>query len=149
MTDGISHDSVVRPSRDLRNAGVRILALGIGRKFRRSQLYQMAGNSRYVFKAGFRSLSGVVRSIKRAACGGNWFLTGKIRLLSYLNYQDDFSQFARSISGNNKYLWNFQTKLENSWKDCIRDGRETSAIRFTQWEMSFLQWLCFRKYVII
>ena len=73
MTDGISHDSVVRPSRDLRNAGVRILALGIGRKFRRSQLYQMAGNSRYVFKAGFRSLSGVVRSIKRAACGGNWF----------------------------------------------------------------------------
>ena len=71
MTDGISHDSVVRPSRDLRNAGVRILALGIGRKFRRSQLYQMAGNSRYVFKAGFRSLSGVVRSIKRAACGGN------------------------------------------------------------------------------
>ena len=104
MTDGISHDSVVRPSRDLRNAGVRILALGIGRKFRRSQLYQMAGNLRYVFKAGFRSLSGVVRSIKRAACGGNWFLTGKIRLLSYLNYQDDFSKFVRSISGNNKYL---------------------------------------------
>ena len=72
MTDGISGDSVVRPSRDLRNAGVRILALGIGRKFRRSQLNQMAMNRRYVFNAGFKNLNRVVRSIKRTACGGNW-----------------------------------------------------------------------------
>ena len=71
MTDGISGDSVVRPSRDLRNVGVRILALGIGRKFRRSQLNQMARNRRYVFNAGFKNLNRVVRSIKRTACGGN------------------------------------------------------------------------------
>lgn len=70
MTDGISQDSVVSPSRDLRNAGVRILALGIGRKFRRSQLNQMTMNSRYVFNSGFRSLHRVVSSIKRAACKG-------------------------------------------------------------------------------
>ena len=71
MTDGISQDSVVRPSRDLRNMGVRILALGIGKKFRRVQLIQMAASRRYVFNAGFRSLNRVVRSIKRTACGGN------------------------------------------------------------------------------
>ncbi|KAK2574137.1 hypothetical protein P5673_000267 [Acropora cervicornis] len=40
MTDGISKDSVVGPSRDLRNAGVRILALGLGKRFRRTQLIQ-------------------------------------------------------------------------------------------------------------
>lgn len=72
MTDGISGDSVVRPSRDLRNAGVRILALGIGRKFRRSQLHQMAMNRRYVFNADFRNLHRVVSSIKRTACGGKF-----------------------------------------------------------------------------
>jgi len=70
MTDGISQDSLGRSSRDLRNAGVRILALGIGRKFRLAQLNQMAANPRYVFKAGFRGLHRVVRSIKRTACGG-------------------------------------------------------------------------------
>ena len=72
MTDGISQDSVVRPSSDLRNAGVSILALGIGKRFRRSQLNQMAGNRRYVFSADFRSLTRVVRSIKRAACRGEY-----------------------------------------------------------------------------
>lgn len=72
MTDGISQDSLRRPLRDLRNVGVRILALGIGRKFRRAQLNQMAANSRYVFNAGFRSLHRVVRSIKRTACGGKY-----------------------------------------------------------------------------
>lgn len=71
MTDGISQDGVVRPSRDLRNTGVRILALGIGKKFRRVQLIQMAASRRYVFNADFRSLSRVVRSIKRTACGGD------------------------------------------------------------------------------
>ena len=72
MTDGISQDSVGKPARDLRNRGVRILALGIGKRFRRSQLNQMAKNRRYVFNAGFRNLNGVVRSIKRTACGGNF-----------------------------------------------------------------------------
>ena len=74
MTDGISQDKVARPSRNLRNAGVRILALGIGKRFRRAQLNQMAANRRYVFNAGFRSMSRVVRSIKRTACGGNYIL---------------------------------------------------------------------------
>jgi len=71
MTDGISQDQVKRPARDLRSAGVRILALGIGKRFRRSQLNQMAANRRYVFNADFRSLNRIVRSIKQTACGGN------------------------------------------------------------------------------
>ena len=70
MTDGISSDSVVRPARNLRNAGVRILALGIGRKFRRAQLNQMTANPRYVFNSGFRNLNRVVRSIKQTVCKG-------------------------------------------------------------------------------
>ena len=70
MTDGISQDRVVRPSLDLRNAGVRILALGIGRRFRKAQLNQMTASRRYVFIADFKSLNRVVRSIKQTACGG-------------------------------------------------------------------------------
>ena len=77
MTDGISQDSLRRPLRNLRNVGVRILALGIGRKFRLAQLNQMAANPRYVFKAGFRSLHRVVRSIKRTACGGEYIRLNK------------------------------------------------------------------------
>ena len=72
MTDGKSQDSVVQPSRDLRNAGVRILALGIGRRTRQSQLNQMAMNRRYVFNADFRNLHRAVSSIKRTACGGKF-----------------------------------------------------------------------------
>ena len=72
LTDGKSQDSVVAPSRNLRNGGVRILALGIGKRFRRSELNQMTMNRRYVFNADFRNLNSVVRSIKRTACGGNY-----------------------------------------------------------------------------
>ena len=70
MTDGISKDSVVGPSRDLRNAGVRILALGLGKRFRRTQLIQMTNKRKYVFSADFRNLKSVVRSISRLVCGG-------------------------------------------------------------------------------
>ena len=70
MTDGISQDSVVGSSRALRNTGVRILALGIGRKFRRAQLNQITTNPRYVFNSQFRDLHRVVTSIKRTVCKG-------------------------------------------------------------------------------
>ena len=72
MTDGISKDSVVTASRYLRFAGVRILALGLGKRFKRSQLIQMTNNRRNVFSANFRDLNSVVRSIKRTACGGKF-----------------------------------------------------------------------------
>ena len=68
MTDGISQDRVRRPALALRSQGVWVYALGIGRRYRRRQLMQIATNGRYVFTANFRSLSRVARRISGKIC---------------------------------------------------------------------------------
>ena len=68
MTDGISQDRVRRPAQALRSHGVWVFALGIGRRYRRRQLQQIATNRRYVFTANFRSLNRVGRRISRKIC---------------------------------------------------------------------------------
>ena len=68
MTDGISQDSVRRPALALRSKGVLVLALGIGTRYRRSQLQQIATNSRYVFTSHFRKLNQVARRISSKIC---------------------------------------------------------------------------------
>lgn len=68
MTDGISQDRVRRPALALRSHGVWVYALGIGRRYRRRQLRQIATNGRYVFTANFRSLSRVARRISGKIC---------------------------------------------------------------------------------
>ncbi len=68
MTDGISQDRVRRPALALRNQGVWVFALGIGRRYRRRQLQQIASNRRYVFTANFRSLTRVSRRIATKLC---------------------------------------------------------------------------------
>ena len=70
MTDGRSHDSVNRPATLLRNRGVKIFALGIGKHYNIRQLIQMARARRNVFTADFRSLGSVVRAIKQKTCRG-------------------------------------------------------------------------------
>jgi len=69
MTDGKSQDRVHRPANALRVAGIRVMALGIGRKYNTRQLRQIASNRRDVFTAGFRNMNSVVRVIKKKACG--------------------------------------------------------------------------------
>ena len=68
MTDGISQDRVRRPALALRSQGVWVFALGIGRRYRKRQLQQIATNRRYVFTANFRSLNRVARRISRKIC---------------------------------------------------------------------------------
>lgn len=70
MTDGMSYDKVSGPAAALKRMGVRIFAFGIGRKFKMSQLLQMAHNRAHVFTASFRTMNTVVSSIKRLACKG-------------------------------------------------------------------------------
>ena len=128
MTDGKSQDSVVRPSRDLRNAGVSILALGIGRRARQSELNQMAMNRRHVFIADFRNLHRVVSSIKRTACGGTfhymllewfspnwWSLALKKPFPSYLEAHCE-SEVWCTVFYHEIFFIQLQTKLIYRWK---------------------------------
>ena len=68
MTDGRSQDRVRAPAQRLKRQGVKIFALGIGRKFNRGQLYQIASSRRYVFTARFKHMGNVIRVIKKTTC---------------------------------------------------------------------------------
>ena len=70
MTDGKSYDRVAGPASAVKRMGVQILAFGIGRKYNMRQLQQIASSRRHVYTASFRTMSRVVRAIKRRACQG-------------------------------------------------------------------------------
>jgi collagen type VI alpha len=73
MTDGKSYDKVTGPAAILKRMGVKIFAFGIGRHYKMSQLIHVASSRRHVFTASFRTMSTVVRAIKRRACTGRYF----------------------------------------------------------------------------
>lgn len=72
MTDGISADDVNNPSKSLRDSGVIVYSLGIGKNFNRDQLNAMATDpaSDHVITADFSQLQSVVQRIKDQACKG-------------------------------------------------------------------------------
>ena len=70
MTDGRSYDDVLRPATGIRRRGIRILSLGVGKRYSMRQLLQMSANRRNVFTADFKNLASVVRILKRRACAG-------------------------------------------------------------------------------
>lgn len=70
MTDGKSYDRVGGPANALKKMGVTVFSLGIGRKYKTSQLFQIASSRRHVFTARFRVLRNVVGAIQRLACSG-------------------------------------------------------------------------------
>lgn len=70
MTDGKSYDRVKKPAAVLRNMGVQVFALGVGKRYSMKQLLQIASNRRHVFTADFRNLGSFVRAIKQKACRG-------------------------------------------------------------------------------
>ena len=71
MTDGRSYDRVGGPGQLFRRKNIICYAVGIGRKFNKRQLLQIAaGNRQRVVTAGFRSLKYIAGTISRAACTG-------------------------------------------------------------------------------
>lgn len=70
MTDGKSYDRVRQPAAVLRNMGVEVFALGVGRRYSMKQLIQIASNRRHIVTADFRNLGSFVRVIKQKACKG-------------------------------------------------------------------------------
>ena len=72
MTDGISQDDVLKPSSSLRNMGVTIFSIGIGKNFNPRELEDIATDPDidHVFKADFNSLHLLVDKIKDGVCQG-------------------------------------------------------------------------------
>ena len=72
LTDGASTDPVTQPAKALRDSGVTIYSLGIGKNFNSNQLNDMASDpdSDHVFTADFTQLDSVVQQIKNQACKG-------------------------------------------------------------------------------
>ena len=109
MTDGISQDSVRRPSLALKSQGVRVFALGIGRRYRRNQLQQIATNSRHVFTGNFRSLNRVARRISTKLCRSKFnvlFLFSKYT--SSLRSKSTYSKTARNRIKLSKEKYTFK-----------------------------------------
>ena len=74
ITDGYSKDSVSEPAQRLRDSGVTIFSVGIGRGYNVEQLRDMATDpdSQHVYKADFNNLDTIVKSLKDRACMGRY-----------------------------------------------------------------------------
>ncbi|EDO47555.1 predicted protein, partial [Nematostella vectensis] len=72
MTDGISSDDVAGPAKALRDMGVEIFALGIGKNYDQGQLDSMGSDPKpdHVVTADFDKLDPVIQTIKDKACNG-------------------------------------------------------------------------------
>lgn len=68
LTDGISQDSVKGHGRNLRYAGVEVFTIAIGRKYRQSQLQQIASDGSHIIKVSFLSLRNILPGLKRRIC---------------------------------------------------------------------------------
>ena len=72
VTDGKSFDRISEPAQRLRDFGVTIFAVGIGRAYDIAQLRDMATDpdSQHVYKVDFNNMNSIVQSIKDRACMG-------------------------------------------------------------------------------
>ena len=72
ITDGKSKDDVSAPSQDLRDSGVTVFSVGIGKNYDLKELQEMATNpdSQHTFKAEFDALKYIVNTIVDTACKG-------------------------------------------------------------------------------
>lgn len=68
LTDGISQDNVQGPARVLKSSGVEVFAVGLGKKFRRRELEQIATDKSHVFKVSFGLLLTLVAKMKKTIC---------------------------------------------------------------------------------
>ncbi|KAK3721427.1 hypothetical protein QZH41_020681, partial [Actinostola sp. cb2023] len=70
LTDGKSSDNVTGPAQMLRGSGVTIYAVGVGSKFEKDELKEIATDpdADHVFTSGFDDLVAIVQAIKNNIC---------------------------------------------------------------------------------
>ena len=91
-------DNVNGPAQLFRRRNIKCYAVGIGRKFNRGQLLQIAaGDRRHVLTAGFRNLGSIVNTIQRRACRGTTrnqtLLSMTLIILIMVNYEMNVTKF--------------------------------------------------------
>ena len=104
MTDGRSYDNVRSPALLLRRRNIKTYAVGIGRRFNRGQLLQIAAGRRsHVLTAGFRQLQSIAGTIGRRACGGTYIYSynGRTIVRAFASHQSvlDFSSYVGCFCG--------------------------------------------------
>lgn len=72
ITDGISQDNVGAPAKQLRNSGCTVFSVGIGNKYDKKQLQDIATDpdSQHVLDADFDALDSIIDKIVEIACKG-------------------------------------------------------------------------------
>lgn len=68
LTDGISQDRVGPPAARMKATGVEVFAIGLGSKFRRRQLQQVATDQNHVLTVAFSRLMTLILRTKNQVC---------------------------------------------------------------------------------
>lgn len=71
ITDGQPGDDVTAPSKALKKANVVVFAIGIGRNVGVEDLKKIATDERHIYRASFKSLNSIVKSLTKKVCQGN------------------------------------------------------------------------------
>lgn len=70
LTDGRANDDVVKPSEELREIGVVIFAVGLGKNYNEKQLISMAATKENVLTADFPDMMTIVTTLQEKLCKG-------------------------------------------------------------------------------
>lgn len=68
VTDGISQDEVSSAASRMKASGVEVFAIGLGKRFRRRQLLQMATDRNHVLTVSFSALMTLILNLKNQVC---------------------------------------------------------------------------------
>ena len=68
LTDGVSQDRVDEPASRTKATGAEVFAIGLGQKYRRIQLLQMATDQNHVFTVSFSLLMSIILRLKNQVC---------------------------------------------------------------------------------
>ena len=68
LTDGISQDRVGQPASRMKATGAEVFAIGLGKKYRRRQLLQMATDQNHVLTVSFSLLMSAILKLKNQVC---------------------------------------------------------------------------------
>lgn len=68
MTDGVSQDRVGPAASRMKATGAEVFTIGLGRKFKRRQLQQMATDQNHVLTVSFSALMTLILKLKNQVC---------------------------------------------------------------------------------
>jgi len=68
ITDGESTDDIKEPAKHLKEKGVDVVTIGVGKSFSKTQIQEIASTEEEVFEIDFEHIQNLVRKILEQAC---------------------------------------------------------------------------------